>query len=390
MIPNQIFSPLIAEALEELNLKDLEGLCPTLQKLLNELMLLEREQVLRAGPYERSEERQGYANGFKEKTLQTRMGKIQLQVPKTREIPFYPSCLEKGQRSDRALALAIGEMYVNGVSTRRIKRITEELCGLEISSTQVSRLSKILDEELDKFRNRQLGIIRYVYLDARYEKVREGGVIKDLAVLSAIGVNEKGHREILGISCSLSEAEVHWRNFLEDLIARGLRGVILIISDDHSGLKKARQAVLPGIPWQRCIFHMAQNAMHYAPSQGMRKEIAQSVRDIYQALSKEEANNRLRKSISEYEKKAPRFSEWLEENFEEGLTFFKFPKDHWKKIRTNNPAERLNQEFKRRTRVARLFPSVASCERLIGAIAMEIHEDWVSGKYYMSMEESRG
>lgn len=390
MISNQIFSPLIAEALEELNLKDLEGLCPTLEKLLNELMVLEREQVLRAGPYERSEDRQGYANGFKKKGMQTRMGKIQLQVPQTREVPFYPSCLEKGQRSERALALAVGEMYVNGVSTRRVKRITEELCGLEISSTQVSRLSKILDDEVDKFKNRKLGIMRYLYLDARYEKVREGGVIKDVAVLSAIGVNEKGHREILGISCSLSEAEVHWRTFLEDLISRGLRGVILIITDDHPGLKKARQAVLPGISWQRCIFHMAQNAMHYAPKQGMRKEIAQSVRDIYQALSREEAQNRLKAAISEYEEKAPRFSEWLEDNFEEGLTFYKFPKDHWKKIRTNNPAERLNQEFKRRTRVVRLFPSIASCERLIGAIAMEIHEDWASGKYYMSMEESRG
>ena len=390
MISNQIFSPLIAEALEELNLKDLEGLCPTLEKLLNELMLLEREQVLRAGPYERSEDRQGYANGFKKKGMQTRMGKIQLQVPQTREVPFYPSCLEKGQRSERALALAVGEMYVNGVSTRRVKRITEELCGLEISSTQVSRLSKILDDEVDKFKNRKLGIMRYLYLDARYEKVREGGVIKDVAVLSAIGVNEKGHREILGISCSLSEAEVHWRTFLEDLISRGLRGVILIITDDHPGLKKARQAVLPGISWQRCIFHMAQNAMNYAPKEGMRKEIAQSVRDIYQALSREEAQNRLKAAISEYEEKAPRFSEWLEDNFEEGLTFYKFPKDHWKKIRTNNPAERLNQEFKRRTRVVRLFPSIASCERLIGAIAMEIHEDWASGKYYMSMEESRG
>ena len=390
MISNQIFSPLIAEALEELNLKDLEGLCPTLEKLLNELMLLEREQVLRAGPYERSEDRQGYANGFKKKGMQTRMGKIQLQVPQTREVPFYPSCLEKGQRSERALALAVGEMYVNGVSTRRVKRITEELCGLEISSTQVSRLSKILDDEVDKFKNRKLGIMRYLYLDARYEKVREGGVIKDVAVLSAIGVNEKGHREILGISCSLSEAEVHWRTFLEDLISRGLRGVILIITDDHPGLKKARQAVLPGISWQRCIFHMAQNAMNYAPKQGMRKEIAQSVRDIYQALSREEAQNRLKAAISEYEEKAPRFSEWLEDNFEEGLTFYKFPKDHWKKIRTNNPAERLNQEFKRRTRVVRLFPSIASCERLIGAVAMEIHEDWASGKYYMSMEESRG
>jgi len=390
MISDQNFSPLIAEALEELQFNDMEGLCPTLQKLLNELMLIQREQAIKAAPYERSEQRQGYANGFKDKMLQTRLGKLELQVPQTRDIPFYPSCLEKGQRSERALALAVAEMYVNGVSTRRVKRITEELCGLQISSTHVSRLSKILDEELGKFRRRELGIIRYVYLDARYEKVRENGSVKDLAILTAIGVNEEGKREILGISCSLSEAEVHWRKFLEDLLSRGLKGVWLIISDDHAGLKKARKAILPGVQWQRCLFHMAQNAIHYSPSHAMRKEVAQSVRDIYQALSEEEAKARLKVAVSKYREKAPRFSEWLEENFEEGLAFYKYPRDHWKKIRTNNPAERLNQELKRRTRVARLFPSIESCERLIGAVAMEIHEDWMSGKRYMSMKESQG
>lgn len=389
MISDQIFSPLIAEALEELHFKDMEGLCPTLQKLLNELMLIQREQALRVAPYERSEQRQGYANGFKDKMLQTRLGKLKLQVPQTRDMPFYPSCLEKGQRSERALALAVAEMYVNGVSTRRVTRITKELCGLEISSTQVSRLSKMLDEELEKFRNRELGMIRYMYLDARYEKVRENGSVKGVAVLSAIGVNEEGGREILGISCSLSEAEVHLRKFLEDLLSRGLKGIWLIISDNHAGLKKARQAVLPTAKWQRCLFHMAQNAIHYSPSHGLRKEVSQSVRDIYQALSEEEAKARLKTTVSKYVERAPRFSEWLEENFEEGLAFYKFPRGHWKKIRTNNPAERLNQEFKRRTRVARLFPNIESCERLIGAVAMEIHEEWASGKRYMSMEENQ-
>ncbi|QVL55167.1 MAG: IS256 family transposase [Simkaniaceae bacterium] len=387
MVSNQRFSPLIAEALEELNFKDMEGLCPTLQKLLNELMLIERERALKAAPYERTNERQGYANGFKEKTLQTRLGKLHLQIPQTREVPFYPTLLEKGQRSERALALAVAEMYVNGVSTRRVKRITEELCGLEISSTQVSNLSKILDEELEKFRTRPLGSMKYIYLDARYEKVREAGAVRSLAVLTALGVNLQGHREILSISCSLSEAEVHWRKFLENLLTRGLKGVQLIISDDHAGLKKARQAVLPGTPWQRCLFHMAQNAMHYAPSQHLRKEIAQSVRDIYQALNANEARSRMRQTVEKYQKKAPKFSLWLEENIEEGLSFFEFPRDHWKKIRTNNPSERLNQEFKRRTRVARLFPNVESCERLITAIGVEIHEEWVSGKRYMIMED---
>lgn len=238
MTLNQKYSPLIEEALLELAEQGIESLCPSLEKLFNELMLIEREQVLQASPYERTDQRKGYANGFKNKMLQTRMGKLHLQVPKTRDLSFYPTCLEKGTRSERSLGLAMAEMYVNGVSTRRVKRITEELCGLEISSTQVSRMSKLLDEELEKFRNRPLGKMEYVYLDARYEKVREGGCVRDLALFTATGVNEKGCREILGISCALSEAEIHWRQFLEDLLKRGLRGVKLIISDDHAGLKK--------------------------------------------------------------------------------------------------------------------------------------------------------
>jgi len=386
MIPNQKYSPLIEEALVELADQGVECLCPALEKLFNELMLIEREQVLQASPYERTDQRKGYANGFKNKMLQTRIGKLQLQVPQTRDQPFYPSCLEKGTRSERALRLAVAEMYVNGVSTRRVKRITEELCGLEISSTQVSNLSKLLDEELEKFRRRPLGKILYLYLDARYEKVREGGSVRDLALLTAIGVNEQGRREVLGISCSLSEAEVHWRRFLEDLLKRGLHGIELTVSDDHAGLKKARQAVIPGVKWQRCFFHLAQNALHYAPTIDMKKEIAASMRDIYQAPSLEEATQRLKLTIERYEKRAPRFSKWLEENGEEGLTFYHFPSEHWKKIRTNNASERLNQEIKRRTRVARLFPSAEACLRLATAVIIEIHEEWLSGKKYLTAE----
>ena len=207
MISNQKYSPLIAEALEELAGQGIESLCPALEKLFNELMIIEREEALKAGPYERTDQRKGYSNGFKNKMLQTRIGKLKLKVPQTRDFSFYPSCLEKGTRSEKALHLALAEMYVNGVSTRRVKRITEELCGLEISSTQVSRLSKLMDEELEKFRNRPLGKMLYVYLDARYEKVRVDGCVRDLAVFTAVGVNEYGHKEILGISCALSEAD---------------------------------------------------------------------------------------------------------------------------------------------------------------------------------------
>jgi transposase-like protein len=386
MISNKNFTPIIAEILEDLAIQGIDELCPSLQKLFNELMKIEREQVLQAKPFERTELRKGYANGFKSKNLQTRFGKLELNVPQTRDISFYPNCLEKGERSERALRLAIAEMYVTGVSTRRVKRITEELCGMEVSSTQVSRMCSILDEELEKFRQRSLGKVVYLFLDARYEKVRHEGQVRDIAVLTAIGVNEQGYREILGISCSLSEAEVHWRNFLEDLLKRGLKGVHLVVSDAHSGLTGALKSVMPALPWQRCLFHLAQNAQHYAPSNAMKAEIAGAVKDIYLSLNASEAMERMHETVAKYSKKASKFCEWLEENFEQGLTFYNYPREHWKKIRTVNVSERLNQEIKRRTRVARLFPSVESCLRLIASVALEQHEEWVSGKKYMVLD----
>jgi transposase-like protein len=377
---------MIHALLEELGQQGLNGLSDLLAKLFNELMKAEREHALQATPYERCESRKGYGNGFKDKTVQTRFGKLELQVPKTRGIAFYPQCLEKGERSERALKLAIAEMYVQGVSTRRVAPIAQELCGFELSSTQVSRVAGILDEELQKFRTRPLGRMPYVFLDADYQKVRHDGQVRDMAVLKAIGVNEEGKREVLGISCSLSEAEVHWRKFIERLIGRGMKGVEMIISDDHAGLRAALRATLPSVPWQRCTFHLAQNAQHYVPSIEMRGEIAQTMRDIYQALSRGEAEERLKEAVLKYEKRAPKFSQWLEENGPEGMTFYNRPRAHWKKVRTVNVVERLNEEVKRRTRVARLFPNEASCERLVTAVVAEIHEEWVVGKKYLTLE----
>lgn len=225
-----------------------------------------------------------------------------------------------------------------------------------------------------------------MYLDADYQKVRHDGQVRNIAVLKAVGVNREGFREVLGVSCSLSEAEVHWRTFLGDLLHRGLKGVELIISDDHSGLKAAIRAVLPSVPWQRCTFHLSQNAQHYAPTMQMRGEIAQSMREIYQARNRQEAEDRLKEGLKKYEKKAPKFCSWLEENGHEGMSFYACPQSHWKKVRTVNVVERLNEEVKRRTRVARLFPNEASCERLVTAVVAEIHEDWISGKKYMTFE----
>lgn len=386
MISNKLLTPQIIEALNTLSEEGLVSLNPILEKLINELMKIEREQFVSAGRYERTENRKGYCNGFKNKTLVTRSGKLELEVPQTRGITFYPQCLEKGVRSERALKLAIAEMYFSGISTRRVKNITQELCDMEISSTQVSRLSALLDEELEKFRSRPLGEMPYIYFDAHYEKVRHEGQVRDLAILKAIGVNDQGKREILGVSCSLSEAELHWRKFMEDLISRGLKGIRLTISDDHQGLRCALKSCFPSVPWQRCIFHLCQNAQSYVPILSMRGEIAQAVKDIYQSVSIEEAAYRMKETIKKYEGKARKFCDWLEENFEEGLAFYKFPRKHWKQIRTSNMVESLNKEVRRRTDVVRVFPNEKSCTRLISAILMDKHEDWIGGKKYMNIE----
>jgi len=357
-----------------------------LRVLLNEAMKIERNQFLQADPYERNDTRRGYANGYKPKTLNTRMGPVRIEIPQVRGLSFYPRSLEKGSRSEKALKLAIAEMYVKGVSTRRVTKITEQLCGLEISSTQVSRLAKELDEQLQDFRERPLESFEYVYLDARYEKSRYTGSVRDVAVLVAVGANPGQPREILGTSVSLSEAEVHWREFMQSLVKRGLHGVKLIISDDHFGLKAARQKVFASVPWQRCMFHMQQNVQHYAPRVSMRKELAAVMRGIYNAGDGDLARELVGRAVERYRDRAPEFVKWLEENIEDGLTFFQFPTIHHRRIRTVNGVEKLNQEIARRTRVARLFPNVDSCLRLVSAVLAEINDDWVSGRMYLSKE----
>jgi len=385
MISNKSNYALIQEIMEQFAKNGIDQLKISLEKLFNQLMLAEREETVKASPYERTDERKGYCNGFKNKKLLTKSGELDLQVPQVRNLEFYPSCLEKGAKVEQALKLALAEAYVQGVSTRKMTALTEELCGKEISSTQVSRFSEVLDEEVKKFKERPLGSYKYVYLDADYEKVRYEGSVQSLAVLKAVGVNQEGIREILGISCSLSEAEVHWRAFLESLSERGIHGIELIISDSHKGLRAALQAIFPSVRWQRCLFHLAQNAGSYAPNKSMRAAIAQSVREIYTAVDREEAEMRLRKVVERFKDKASKFCDWLEEHFIEGLTFYDFPKEHWRKIRTVNVVERINQEQKRRTRSVRLFPSIKSCERLVVTLAMRIHEEWSSGKKYLTM-----
>ena len=374
------------EILETITEGGLDSLPELIRILVNEAMKLEREQHLGAKAYERTPERQGYANGYKPKTVKTRIGEIEFAVPQVREGDFYPAALEKGLRSERALTLALAEMYVQGVSTRRVAAITEKLCGTAVSSAQVSRAAQKLDEVLEAWRTRPLDKIEYLYLDARYEKVRIEGQIQDAAILMSVGVGEDQKRRVLGVSVSLSEAQVHWRSFLESLQNRGLNGVKMITSDDHAGLRRARQALFTGVPWQRCQFHLQQNASQYVPRKKMQAEVAADIKGIFQAPNRDQAEVYLKQVVAKYADTASDLANWLEVSIPEGLTFFDFPSGHWRRIRTSNMLERLSQEIKRRTRVIRLFPNVASCLRLVSAVLMERSEDWETGRVYLNLD----
>ena len=275
--------------------------------------------------------------------------------------------------------LAAAEMYVKGVSTRDVEGVLAEF-GLEsLSSTQVSRAAKLLDEELEAWRNRPLGTFLHLFLDARYEKQRDGGVVRDAAVLSAIGIDPDGNRRILGVSLASSEAELHWRAFLDSLIARGLRGVVSITSDDHAGLGAARKAVLPGAVWQRCQFHLAQNAIHHAPSAAIRKRIGAELRNVWNAATRDAAEQALNGLVAGYRSNAADLAIWLERNVPEGLTVFAFPEQTRRRLRTANPIERaIQQEIKRRTAKIRVFPSREALLRLVTSILVEIDEQWAA------------
>jgi len=374
------------EVLELLAEQGFEGLAEAMQILLNEAMKLERSQVLGARPYQRTARRQGYANGFKPKTVKTRIGALQLAVPKTRGIEFYPSALERGQRSERALTLALAEMYLQGVSTRKVAPILEQLCGLDVTSTQVSRVAQKLDEELQQWRSRALGKMEYLFLDARYEHVRTGGTVVSCALLVAMGITPEGRRTILGLSVSLSEAEVHWRDFLASLQARGLHGLKMITSDDHAGLKAALQSRFTGVPWQRCQFHLGQNLLDHVPKGISQTEVSGELRGVFNAPNKMEAERQLERMVQKYADQAPKLSAWLENNVPEGLTVFAMPAAHRRRLRTNNCLERRNRELKRRTRVASLFPNPDSLLRLATALLMETDEEWQSEKRYLSQD----
>jgi putative transposase len=364
-----------------------DGLPRVAEMLLNAAMILERTAHIGAAPHQRSQDRNGYANGFKPRTYHSAIGKLDLRIPQTRDSdePFRPSLLESGSRTDKALKAAIAEIYLGGTSTRKVSAVMEKLCGLEVTSTQVSRLTKELDETFQQWRERSLPEIQYLILDATYLKVRYNGAVRDCAVLIAIGVRrDDGRRMVLGVSTALSEAETHWRAFLMSLRERGIGLPDLVTSDAHEGLRAALRSALNATPWQRCQFHLQQNAQAHVPKVSMRAEVAADIRRIFNADSSAEARQRLEEVVRKYEKDAPKLARWLEEAVPEALTVFTLPAHVRKRLRTSNMAETLNTQIKRRTRVAALFPNEASALRLVTAVLMDISEEWETGKVYLN------
>lgn len=381
----ELQSTIVEEVVQTIVENGLEGMAQAFSILLNEAMKVERSRALGAEAYERSPERQGYANGYKPRRLTTRIGELELQLPQVRgEVEFYPSALERGQRSERALKLAVAEMYVQGVSTRKVNAVMQRLCGCEVTATEVSRAAKRLDDELQKWRERPLGETPYLVLDARYEHVRCDGAVVSCAVLVALGVRADGRRSVLGVSVSLSEAEVHWREFILSLKRRGLHGVRMVTSDDHAGLKAALKAALPGTPWQRCQVHLQRNAAAYVPKSHLRPELARDLRNVFNAPGREDADRLLALLIEKYQPKAAKLAAWLADNVPEGFNVFSLPPAHRLRLRSTNSLENLNRQMKRRTRVASLFPNEASLLRLVSAVLMETSDEWETQKRYLT------
>ena len=357
------------------------------ERTVQQVLEAEMASFLGAGSYERNGERRGWRNGYKPRTLKTRVGGLELMVPKDRDGEFQTELFERYQRSEKALVLAMLQMYVEGVSTRKVSAITEALCGLEVSKSQVSALTAKLDAEVAVWRSRPL-TEEYPYLifDARYEKVRRGGAVVSQGVLVAIGISAAGCREVLGCWVAESESEASWGAVFAELKQRGLSGVRYVVSDDHAGMVKAIGRHFQGAVWQRCQAHFVRNALSLCGVQ-QRPLVLRLMRSVTEAPTREAARIALAAAIAEFEKKAPKAARLLEEHGEEILGVYALPEAHRKRMRTTNMLERQNQELKRRTRVVRVFPNEQSCLRLVAALLMETNQEWM-GRIYLSMEEA--
>ncbi|MBL8481783.1 MAG: IS256 family transposase [Rhodocyclaceae bacterium] len=372
-------------SVEELVAGERELMKSLLKEALQEVLESEMSECLGAEPSERSEQRRGYRAGYYSRSLVTRVGKLELRVPRDRAGKFSTALFERYARSEKALVGALAEMYVQGVSTRKVKAITEELCGHGFSASSISQINKSLDATLAKFAGRRLSEpYPYLILDARYEKVREAGIIESRAVLVAIGINWEGQRQILGVELANRESHTSWKDFLTGLKARGLHGVEFVVSDDHAGLKKAIRETLTEAAWQRCYVHFLRNALDYLPRKA-DDDCLQELRWIYDRRDIQEAQRDLTGWIGKWQGKYPKLVNWVEENIGETLTFYRLPRAHHKHLKSTNMLERLNEEIKRRTRVVRIFPNESSCLRLIRALCVETHETWLEDNRYLNM-----
>lgn len=357
-----------------------------LQTLLQEVLEAEMEQALQAGKGERTGGRLGYRSGYYPRTLVTRVGKLELRVPQDRQGRFSTELFARYQRSEKALVAALMEMYVQGVSTRRVKTITEELCGHEFSASAISELNVRMDEELRRFMQRRLEeAYPYIILDARYERVRENGVGQSRAVLITLGVGWDGRRHVLSVELAGRESTSSWKDHLLRLKERGLHGVQLAVSDDHAGLKRAIMETLPEAHWQRCYVHFLRNALDYLPRK-QADDCLVELRWIYDRHDAEEARQDLTAWLGRWQDKHPKLCAWVEANIDETFAFYRLPRAHHKHLKSTNLLERLNQEIKRRTLLVRIFPDEASCLRLVQALAVETHEEWVDENRYLNMD----
>ena len=376
---------------ELIDVKELLGRDPdfvraALEALLQAALEAEMTEAIGAEKGERTETRLSYRSGYYGRSLITRVGTLELRVPQDRLGRFSTDLFERYQRSEKALVGTLAEMYVQGVSTRKVKAVTETLCGHSFSASAISAVNKSLDAALGRFAERRLSEpFPYLILDARYEKVRESGIIVSQAVLIAVAVDGEGRRQVLGVELANRESRSSWRDFLSGLKQRGLFGVEFVVSDDHEGLKQAIREVLPGAAWQRCYVHFLRNALDH-----LRRKLAddclQELRWIYDRRALAEVRGDIAAWLTKWQAKHSKLCDWVEENIEETLTYYRLPSPHHKHMKSTNMLERLNQEIKRRTHVVRIFPNMESCLRLVRALAVETHENWLEGTRYLNMQ----
>jgi len=371
---------------KELLARDEDFVRVALEALVQAALEAEMTEAIGAEKGERTETRLSYRSGYYGRSLITRVGTLELRVPQDRLGRFSTELFERYQRSEKALVGTLAEMYVQGVSTRKVKAVTEVLCGHSFSASAISAVNKSLDEALRRFAERRLNEpFPYLILDARYEKVREAGIIVPQAVLIAVAVDGEGRRQVLGVELANRESRSSWRDFLSGLKQRGLFGVEFVVSDDHEGLKAAIREVLPGAVWQRCYVHFLRNALDYVPRK-VDDDCLQELRWIYDRRDLAEVRRDIAQWLAKWQAKYPKLCDWAEDNIEETLTYYRLPLAHHKHMKSTNMLERLNQEIKRRTHVVRIFPNMESCLRLVRALVVETHENWLEGTRYLNMQ----